>query len=135
MGDYKMRICIIEDEFMSELIRQLFQENKEHELIFYPDLSDEKVYKRHLPEGYDLYWFHISAIEDEAIREIKENQPWSKLIARTNSGISTDSKSLAYSSYNWLREMVDQVAPRICDEKRVMEAFGLFGVKIALPNK
>ena len=65
-----MKLCVIEDEFMSELIRQLFQENKEHELIFYPDLSDEKVCRRHLPEGYDLYWFHISAIEDEAMEEL-----------------------------------------------------------------
>ncbi len=126
-----MRICVIEDELMSELIRRLFHENKEHELIFYLDLSDERVYQRHLPEDYDLYWFHISAIENEAMEEIRKKQPWSKLIARTNSGINTDPKNLAYSSYNWLRVMVDQVAPRICDEKKIIETFGLFGVKIA----
>ncbi len=80
------RILVIEDVCELQLIEELFNRHSkkgEYELTTIPDLSDEGVYQRHLPEDYDVYWLHSSAVEFEAINEIREKQPWSKIVVRT----------------------------------------------------
>ena len=72
------RVCLVEDHLHLSFMEDLFSRNLDrdkYELTGYTDLSDEKVYKRHLPKGFDVYWIHSSSTEFEAINEIKEEQP------------------------------------------------------------
>jgi len=130
------RIFVIEDVLELKSIENLFKRNlrkEEYELVTRADLSDEKVFMQHFPEGYDIYWFHTSAIEEEAIDELKIKQPWSKLIARVRTR-DTDPKSPGYGYFNYMRKKVDYALShdKEIDEKRVREVFELFDVKLSL---
>jgi hypothetical protein len=74
---------------------------KEGGLDFYLETS-EQSYRRHLPEGYDLYLLHPLHTEEEAIKEIRRNQPWSKIFVRPNIGeeIPSSMKSFVDGDYN-----------------------------------
>jgi len=77
------RVFVLEDKKFSDTIRG--------DLEFYARVSplivsstSKSEFRRHLPEGYDLYLLHISNTELEAIEELRSNQPESKIFIRTS---------------------------------------------------
>lgn len=82
----KKKIFVIEDYRQLEFMRELLSNKQEYELTCEADLSDDRVFKRHLPEDYDLYWLHGPAVDLGAIPELREKQPWSKIVVRNSGG-------------------------------------------------
>ncbi|MBS3072606.1 hypothetical protein J4477_02110 [Candidatus Pacearchaeota archaeon] len=128
------RVLAIEDHLELSLMQRLFEMHirpKEYELVTYPDLSDEKVYKRHLPEGFDIYWVHISAVENEALTEIKEKQPWSTIVIRSN---QSPEDSLKLHPYFMNTLGVNRVISRHSgvNEKFILETLKEFGVGLII---
>lgn len=81
---YQKRIFLIEDNLHIEFMERLFKQHRQkYELVTVLDLSDEGIFKKELPEGYDVYWMHSSSTEFDAIDKIRREQPWSKIIMRT----------------------------------------------------
>lgn len=128
------RILLVEDIGQLEFMEDLFRRNLNsglYELRTIPDLSDERVYIRHLLRDYDVYWLHSSAVEFEAMDEIKEKQPWSKIVVRTS---MAESKY----AYNYLkRKRVDFVISNNegLDEERIIQILNKFGIEIVLPEQ
>lgn len=131
------RIFVVEDYLELQLMERLFKGHirpNEYEIVTILDLSDEKVYRRDLPEGYDVYWVHISAVEDEALKELKGKQPWSKLIIRSNDIHTPGSKMHLYYT-NELK--VDRVISRNrgTNERFVLETLKDMGVELILQEE
>jgi len=96
------RIFILESEGVPEEIKKnLKLWEKEGSLEFKSSISKTE-YKRHIPEGYDLYLLHISNTEEDAIKELRERQPWSKILIRDHGRqqLSFSIESLIDGKYN-----------------------------------
>ena len=128
------RILIIEDilqlKFMEDLFRRSLNGEK-YELRTLPDLSDEGFYRGDLPEDYDVYWLHSSAIEFGVIEQVRRNQPWSKVVVR--SGVAE-----SIYAYNLLmRNVADVVISHNegLNEGKIIQILNGLGIEILLPEK
>lgn len=128
------RIFVVEDHLELHLMERVFKQHvrpSEYELVTVLDLSDERVYRRELPEGYDIYWVHISAVEDEALRIVKEKQPWSKLVIRSNQ-VHTDGAGIHLYFVNNLK--ADRVISKNngTNERFILETLKDMGVELII---
>src|SRR3989338_7318139 len=171
----KKRIFILEDLLKTKFMEDLFKKSSNgelYELVIEPDLSDERVYKRHLPENYDVYWLHSSSTEFEAIDEvrktmchhtlkgcglkqalvfrmlkerphpkgmwflvkfldIKRNQPWSKVVARTSIG-----ELKGVQAYLRAQKIDAVILPNEgLDEKKVLQTLNSVGINLVIANQ
>ena len=65
-------------ESMEKIIRNHYEEGN----LEIRSSDSDTEFRRHLPETYDLYLLHLSNTKEEAIRELKEMQPWCKIFVR-----------------------------------------------------
>ena len=92
-----IKIFAVEDIHQLRLLEELLEENLakgSYRLESRPDLSDEGFYHSELPRDFDLYWMHLSAVEVGIPEEIKQSQPWSKIVVRQAMG--DNEKTRAY---------------------------------------
>ena len=97
-----MKILILDHEERSPAMEKLFRENLPNDNL---DITrSSKYYPRHIPEGSDIYFLHTSYIEEDAIKELREKQPYSKIII-LNSMLSNNLIKMNDS----LRENIDSM--------------------------
>ncbi|MDP3987134.1 MAG: hypothetical protein Q8P81_02815 [Nanoarchaeota archaeon] len=78
----KAKVLAIEEYSELALLERLFLNHPEYQFDSLQDLSDDGFYRTEIPRDYDLYWMHLGGVEWDAIRSIKENQTWSKIVLR-----------------------------------------------------
>tara|TARA_Y100000034_G_scaffold22715_1_gene26190 strand:+ start:62 stop:469 length:408 start_codon:yes stop_codon:yes gene_type:complete len=128
------KILIVEDILELNFMKDLFRRNlnrKEYRLDTLPDLSEERYFIPHLPEGYDVYWLHTTPVEFSAITEIRKKQPWSKIILR-------NSMRESVYAYNFLKNhKVDFVISKDegLNEQKVIQILNEVGINISLPRE
>lgn len=127
------RIFLIEDILQKQFMEDLFKRHSnkgQYELVTALDLSDEGIYKRHLPEGYDIYWLHSSSTEFDAIDEIKNKQPWSKIVVRT-----AVKEVEAVNSY-LRRNRIDRTISNLdgLNQEVILKVLASVGINILLPR-
>jgi len=76
------KIFAMEEIHELDLLKRLFRGHPEYQFDSRLDLSDDGYYRDTLPPDYDLYWMHLGGVEWEALRVIKEAQPWSRIVLR-----------------------------------------------------
>ena len=90
-------------------------ESGELEFVF----SRDKAF-RHLPEGYDVYILHLSDTSEEAITELRKDQPWSWIYG-ISGAVTSEPEKITESLEDNLDKIYDE--EDMLDESKIESIF------------